>query len=141
MLRKIFTYGLILTLLVSITGLSITWHICNTLNVVDTEECGMEDMTPNKMSGSCCEKDDAKETLSSYMPVCCEIEVVENIISDQFLFVNYETNKNINLSVILINTPVLLDSNPLEHSEYNLHNTSPPYLNNDIYLQNSILLI
>lgn len=141
MLRKIFTYGLILTLLVSITGLSITWHICNTLNVVTTDECGMEDMTPSKMSGGCCENDEAKVTISGYMPVCCEIEVVENKISDQFLFVNCETNKNNSLSVILICTPILLDSNQLEHSEYNLHNTSPPHLDNDIYLQNSILLI
>jgi len=141
MLRKIFTYGLILTLLVSITGLSVTWHICNTLNVVNTEDCGMEDMASNKLSSGCCEKDDAKVTISGYMPVCCEIELVENKVSDQFLFVNNESNKNSNFNVILINTNLLWDSNPLEHSEYNLHNTSPPHLDNHIYLQNSILLI
>jgi len=141
MLRKIFTYGLILTLLVSITGLSVTWHICNTLNVVNTEECGMEDMAPNKMSGSCCEKDDAKVTISGYMPVCCEIEVVENKISDQFLFANNETNKNIHFTIILISTNIVLESNTSQHSELNVHNTSPPHLDNDIYIQNSILLI
>ena len=141
MLRKIFTYGLILTLLVSITGLSITWHFCKTLNVVNTEDCGMEDMATSKMSGGCCENDESTVTISGYMPVCCEIEVVENKISDQFLFVNYETNKNNTLSVILISTTVQLDSNPLEHSEYNLHNTSPPHLDNDLYIQNSIFII
>jgi hypothetical protein len=141
MFRKFYTYGLILILLVSTTGLTITWHLCKTLNIVNTEACGMEDMASNKVSSGCCENDEAEVTISSYIPVCCEIELVENKISDQFLFVNYETNKNNNLNVILISTPVLLDSNPLEHSEYNLHNTSPPHLDNDIYLQNSILII
>jgi hypothetical protein len=141
MLRKIFTYGLILTLLVSITGFSITWHFCNTLNLVNTEECGMEELAPNKMSSGCCDNDDAKETISSYMAVCCEIEVVENKISDQFLFVNNETNKNSPFTVILIGANFVLESNPSQHSELNLHNTSPPHLVNDIYLQNSILLI
>jgi hypothetical protein len=141
MLRKIFTYCLILTLVVSITGLSVTWHICNTLNVVNTEECGMEDMAPNKISDGCCEKDDAKVILSGYMPVCCEIEVVENKISDQFLFVKNETNKNTLFTVILISTNIVLESNPTQHSQLNLHNTSPPHLDNDIYLQNSILII
>jgi hypothetical protein len=141
MLRKIFTYGLMLTLLVSMTGLSITWHICNTLNVVNTEECGMEDMAPNKMSSGCCEKDEAKVTISGYMPVCCEIEVVENKVSDQFLFVNSETNKNTQFTIILISANIGLESNPLQHSKLDLHNTSPPHLDNNIYLQNSILLI
>ena len=141
MLRKIYTYSLILTLLVSTTGLTITWHLCKTLNVVNTEECGMEKIASKKVSSGCCEKDDTKVTISGYMPVCCEIELVENKVSDQFLFVNNETNKNTNFNVILISSTVHLDSNPLEHSEYNLHNTSPPHLDNNIYLQNSILLI
>jgi hypothetical protein len=141
MLRKIYTYGLILILLVSTTGLTITWHLCKTLNVVNTEACGMEDMASNKMSPNCCEKEEAKVTISGYIPVCCEIELVENKVSDQFLFVNNETNKNTNFTVILINTNILWDYNPLEHSEYNLHNTSPPHLDRDLYIQNSILLI
>jgi len=141
MLRKIFTYGLILTLLVSTTGLSVTWHICNTLNVVDTEECGMEDMAPKKMSSGCCDNDDVKETISSYMPVCCEIEVVENKVSDQFLFVKNETNKNAQFDAVLIGTNIVLEPNLVYHSENNLHNSSPPHLDNKIYIQNSILLI
>ena len=141
MLRNLFTYGLILTLLISITGISITWHFCRTLNVVNTEECGMEDMASKKVSSGCCEKDDAKVTISSYMPVCCEIEVVENKVSDQFLFDNYETNKNNNFSVILISFKVGLEFNLLQHSDFALHNTSPPHVVNDIYLQNSVLLI
>ena len=141
MFRKFYTYGLILILLVSTTGLTITWHLCKTLNVVSTEECAMEDMASNNVSPSCCETEDAKETISGYMPACCEIELVENKVSDQFLFVSNETNKNTNFTVILINTNILWDSNPLEHSKYNLHNTSPPHLDRDLYIQNSILLI
>ena len=141
MFRKFYTYGLILILLVSTTGLTITWHLCKTLNVVSTEECGMEDIAQNKMSSGCCEKDEPKVTISGYMPVCCEIELVENKVSDQFLFVSNETNKNTNFTVILINTNIHLDSNPLDHFKHNLHNTSPPHIDNDIYLQNSILLI
>ena len=141
MLRKFYTYGLILILLVSTTGLTFAWHFCNTLNVVNTEECGMEDMTPGKMSFGCCEKGEAEVTISDYLPVCCEIEMVENKVSDQFLFVNIETNKNTNFTVILISTNIHLDSNPLHHFQHNLHNTSPPHLDNDIYIQNSILLI
>jgi len=141
MLRKFYTYGLILILLVSTTGLTINLHLCKTLNVVNTEACGMEDMASNKMSSGCCEKEEAKVTISGYLPVCCEIDMVENKISDQFLFVNNETNKNTSFTVIFINTDILWDSNPLEHSENNLHNTSPPHLDNDIYIQNSILII
>jgi len=141
MLGKLYTYGLILILLVSTTGLTITWHLCKTLNVINTEACGMEDLAPTKMSSGCCEKDEAEVTISGYMPVCCEIEMVENKVSDQFLFVNIETNKNTNFTVILISTNIHLDSNPLHHFQHNLHNTSPPHLDNDIYIQNSILLI
>jgi len=141
MFRKFYTYGLIIILLVSTTGLTFTWHLCKTLNVVNTEACGMENMASNKVSSGCCEKSEAKVTLSGYMPVCCEFEMVENKISDQFLFVNNETNKNINFTVILINTNILLDSNPLNHFKHNLHNTSPPHLDNNIYIQNSSLLI
>ncbi len=141
MLGKLYTYGLILILLVSTTGLTITWHLCKTLNVINTEACGMEDLEPTKMSSVCCEKDEAEVTISGYMPVCCEIEIVENKVSDQFLFVNIETNKNTNFTVILISTNIHLDSNPLDHFQHNLHNTSPPHLDNDIYIQNSVLLI
>jgi len=141
MLGKLYTYGLIIILLVSTTGLTITWHLCKTLNVINTEACGMEDLAPTKMSSDCCEKDDAEVTISGFMPVCCEIEIVENKVSDQFLFVNIETNKNTNFTVILISTNIHLDSNPLHHFQHNLHNTSPPHLDNDIYIQNSILLI
>jgi len=141
MIRKIFTYGLILTLLVSITGISVTWHICKTLNVVNTEECEMEDMASQKMSSGCCEKDNAIETISSYVPVCCELEVVENKVSDQFLFDNYEPIKISKFSVILFTTSIGLESNQLQSSDFELHNTSPPYITNDIYLQNSLLLI
>ena len=141
MLRKFYTYGLILILLVSTTGLTITWHLCKTLNVINTEACGMEDLAPTKMSSGCCEKDEAEVAISGYMPVCCEIEMVENKVSDQFLFVNIETNKNTNFTVILISTNIHLDSNPLDHFQHNLHNTSPPHLDNDIYIQNSVLLI
>ncbi|MCH7771773.1 MAG: hypothetical protein IIA49_12285 [Bacteroidetes bacterium] len=139
--KKLYTYGLILILLVSTTGLTITWHLCKTLNVINTEACGMEDLAPTKMSSGCCEKDKAEVTISGYMPVCCEIEMIENKVSDQFLFVNIETNKNTNFIVILIKTNIHLDSNPLYHFKHNLHNTSPPHIDNDIYLQNSILLI
>ena len=141
MIRKIFTYGLILTLLVSITGISVTWHICKTLNVVNTEECEMEDMTSHKMSSDCCENNDATETISSYIPVCCEIAVVENKVSDQFLFDNYELTKNTKSSVILISTSIGLEYNPIQSTDFELHNTSPPHFDNHIYLQNSILLI
>lgn len=141
MLRKIFTYGLILTLLVSITGISVTWHICKTLNVVNTEKCEMEDMTSHKMPSNCCENDDATETISNYLPVCCEYEVVENKISDQFLFDNYELTKNNHSSVILIGSSDGLTSNPITKSVSEIHNTSPPHLDNHIYLHNSILLI
>ena len=139
--KKLYTYGLILILLVSTTGLTFAWHFCNTLNVVNTEACGMEHMINNKLSSGCCEKDDAEVTISGYMPVCCDIEVVENKVSDQFLFVNIETNKNTYITVILIKTNIHLDSNPLDHFKHNLHNTSPPHIDNDIYLQNSNLLI
>ena len=141
MLGKLYTYGLIIILLVSTTGLTITWHLCKTLNVINTEACGMEDLEPTKMSSGCCEKDEAEVTISGYMPVCCEIEIVENKVSDQFLFVNIKTNKNTNFTVILISTNIHLDSNPLDHFQHNLHNTSPPHLDNDIYIQNSVLLI
>ena len=79
---KLYTYGLILILLVSTTGLTFAWHFCNTLNVVNTEACEMEDMSQNKVSSGCCEKYEAKVTISGYLPVCCDIEVVENKISE-----------------------------------------------------------
>ena len=139
--KKLYTYGLILILLVSTTGLTFAWHFCNTLNVVNTEACEMEDMSQNKVSSGCCEKYEAKVTISGYLPVCCDIEVVENKISDQFLFVKIETNKNTNFTVILISTKIHLDTNPLNHFQHNLHNTSPPHLDRDLYIQNSILLI
>ncbi len=56
MFRKFYTYGLILILVVSTTGLTITWHLCNTLNVVNTEACGMEDMAPTKVSPAAVKK-------------------------------------------------------------------------------------
>ncbi|MCH6575559.1 MAG: hypothetical protein IH795_10225, partial [Bacteroidetes bacterium] len=69
MLRKFYTYGLILILLVSITGLTFTWHFCKTLNVVNAEACGMVNIALTKVSSGCCEKDEAKVTISGYMPV------------------------------------------------------------------------
>ncbi len=141
MKKKIYIYGLIITFFISTTALPLTQRICRMMEMTVAESCEMQEMATNNMMSGCCEKDKAKVTISGYVPVCCEIEVSENKLSDQFIFVNNEKNKNTYFTLILINTNILLDSDPSNHSKHNLHNTSPPHFNNDLYIQNSVLLI
>jgi hypothetical protein len=126
-------------------GLPFSLHLCKMMDEPVAESCGMctmPDMQDDVMTMECSvEENNSNESISGITPVCCETQFVDNKISDQFLSVKTEINKD-NISVVnLLISDFSLYSNSSAKLNLQLQNNSPPIPGNDIYIYNSVLLI
>ena len=140
MIRKIYISALVIILLVSTTGLTYTFHLCKMMSEEEAELCEMEDM--KIMSGCCSEGKEDGQIIKSYQPDCCEFQTVEKRISDEFLSLKIETNKDNALTINSVNAEILNNYLFSCNQVYsNLHNNSPPGRENNLFIINSSFLI
>jgi hypothetical protein len=142
MKKKVYIYILILTFFASTTALPLTQHLCKMMDNSE-EECMMHSQPMKSMMHDCCsDRNISKVVFSDFAQNCCEVQVVDNRITDEYLSVNKDTYKENTFIVILLSADLLFNEiNPLSISSHNIHNTSPPFYRNDLYIHNSILLI
>jgi hypothetical protein len=144
MMKKIYILGLIVSFLFSTTGFSITQHICKMMEEVSSEQCGMctENEIPETLP--CCEDENyAGEIITSgNFSECCNTQVVENKVEDQFLYFKEELKNNLTSSVIELPLSVLINDKQIvkSHSLY-AFDSSPPLHGNHLYIFNSVLII
>lgn len=138
MKRRIFNLILLLIFFVSTTGLPITVYLCN----MDMETV-CETMDKDMMQH--CENDktapDHNYKLDSR---CCEVKTISATINDYFISSNSELK--VKLTAIHLQSLLTTSDYKLNHElNHNLLigfiDSSPPGIHENIYLNNSILLI
>jgi hypothetical protein len=140
MLKNIYISGLVFILLISTTGLTYSFHLCKMMSEEEAELCEMEDM--KIMTGCCSEGKEDGHIIKSYEPDCCEFQTVEKKVSDQFLTIKIETNKENTLTVNIVNAEILNNNLYTGNSDrYAIHNNSPPGRENNLFIINSSFLI
>jgi hypothetical protein len=142
--KKIIILLLAFILLVSTTGLPVSYHLCKMMETKSLSECGVCANYEDEILYSCCLKGtlENKVSIASENMICCQEEFVYNKIDDEF--VNNKTDVNYFSSIeILFQSTVLIPHSfdfSLEESFY--CDSSPPFLiNPELYISNSILLI
>ena len=110
MLKKIYIIGLIISFLFSTTGFSITQHICKMMEEASAEQCNMCADTQIPETMPCCENDNfADEVITSgNFSGCCEIQVVNNKVEDEFSLSG--NSKLITCIVVVTICPSILES-------------------------------
>jgi hypothetical protein len=112
MIKRIYITGLIFSFMFATTGYPVTLHLCNMMEEASSSECSM-----------CIDTQ-----IPERMP-CCE-EFKQEVKNDDS-----------SLIIILSSTTFSINNNVLKsHSPY-AFDSSPPSLENNLYISNSVLLI
>ena len=113
------------------------------LDASENVECSMHNPSSQQMMHhDCSDGNKVQQIIKSSFSPCCEIQTVDNKITDEFLSVEKDVFKENTFTIILLNVGILFNSiNPSSISYFNIHNTSPPSPEADLYIHNSTLLI
>ena len=143
MMRKIYIYALILAFFASTTALPFTQHLCRMMDGAENVECSMHNPSDQQMMHHSCNKaGEVKLIIKNSFSPCCEFQIVDHKIKDEFLSVDKDLFKEFTFALTLLNVDILFNKiSPSSISYYNIHNTSPPSPVEDLYIHNSILLI
>ena len=122
MLRKIYIYSLIATFIFSTTGYTVTEHICK----------AMEKTMTNQM----CTMDD---NMNEMKLMVCWVSFLEY---EFWIFFKPDLKKESSLIIVVISSHSKIEDEKCVflHIPY-AFDSSPPQLNNNIYIFNSVLLI
>ncbi len=138
MIKKFYIVSLILSFLFSTTGYTITMHFCKMMEEASAEQCGTCEIMeqPESMETEC-----EIETVEDHSN-CCDTQVIDNKVEDDFLYFKEEVKNDLTSSVIELPLNILTNDNQFvkSHSLY-AFDSSPPLRGNDIYIYNSVLLI
>lgn len=144
MKKKIIILSLTFFLLVSTTGLPVSYHLCKMMETKSLSDCDVCVNYMEEIFYTCCLKGtlENKVSIAPENLVCCQEEFVYNKIEDEF--VNDKTGiYHFTSFEILFQSKVLISHKfdfSLEGSFY--CDSSPPFLiNPELYISNSILLI
>ncbi len=90
MLQKIYISSLIIAVIFSTTGYTVTEHICKMMvGTLADQECMMHDNMVVQESMTCCENEDLECERNSQLPLsdCCEDQTISNKIEDDFILI------------------------------------------------------
>ncbi|HSD62545.1 MAG TPA: hypothetical protein VLB50_02070 [Ignavibacteriaceae bacterium] len=99
-------------------------------------------MHMDNMQGKCLEDNSAvKINMTKDLPACCQIKIINNNITDNFISSLSDAGTKTSVKIILVSG--ILNFTPEINLSYNIYTSgSPPLISdNHIYLTNSILLI
>jgi hypothetical protein len=135
---------LIVTLLffLSTTGLPISLHYCQMQSSTSFSSCEMCSLKEIELEPSCCEEefDSSVQIKAENSEQCCATQIIDKSISDNFIPLKLEVKQDPSSSVIYL-TNLISKQLILNHQFINSA-ASPPFTqHNDLYLQNSVLLI
>ena len=144
MIKKFYIIGLILSFLFSTTGYTITMHFCKMMEEASTEQCGLCEVMEQPESMQGCESMETEcelETVEDHSN-CCETQVIDKKVEDDFLYFKEEVKNDLTSSVIELPLSILINDKQIvkSHSLY-AFDSSPPLHGNDLYIFNSVLII
>ena len=145
MLQKIYISSLIIALIFSTTGYTITEHFCKMMDrSFADQECTMHDNMETPESMSCCENEDSdcggKAPLTS--SDCCETQSINKKVEDDFISFKQEIKNKFTSIIVSLSLHTLIeDENRVTSHILLAFDSSPPSSTNKIYIFNSVLLI
>ena len=119
-------------------------HFCKMMEEASSVQCGMcENMEqPESMQG--CEAMETEceiETVEDHSN-CCDTQVIDNKVEDEFIYLKVEVKNDLTSSIVELPLSVIFNANQTvkSHSPF-AFDSSPPSLENDLYIYNSVLII
>jgi hypothetical protein len=139
MKKKIFILSLAALLFVSTTSLPVSVHLCRMAKTTKTCTCKM--MKNCKMH---CGLNNSNKTTGIH-PVknnCCSTKTIDTSLKIEYLSQQNNTNDNIQTLVVILTNNPFESILQLRLNKKYYQNVSPPLLtSNNLYLNNSVLLI
>lgn len=141
MLKKVYISLFTLVLFLSTTGVYSSFHNCEMMESSSSEQCSMCRVEEFPEPDECCEMNDVvEEKVKSEQPGCCEIKIVDEKLSDDFLITEKKVSeKDSFVKIILINN-AFEDSNLFSKINISVNAHSPPQ-SIPLFITNSALLI
>lgn len=141
MMKKVYILLLSLVLLLSTTGIYTSFYNCEMMDSSSSEKCSMCQVEELQQPDKCCEmSDDFNETVKSEQPVCCEIKVVDEKLSDNFLVTVKNSSEKESSSKIDLVSETFENSIAFSEITINVNVHSPPQ-SIPLFITNSVLLI
>lgn len=142
-MKKKITIIVTISFLLSIVGAPISLHLCSMQGTVSFSSCVNCSSEKPKSESSCCEEesDFSDQYISSSNNDCCITQLVDSSIKDRFLIKVHDIKSDIKNFVSAVMPPV--ENQTFINKKYSslFDDSSPPSVNNNIYLLNSIFLI
>jgi len=123
------------------TGLPVTLHYCNMMEVASTEVCDMHNVEAEK---PCCasELSDYPVKITSDNSPCCQNELIYNKVDDDFLFSKSNVSLFSSSEILLQQIAIISDAGNFNMTDFFYSDSSPPFLiDPEIHITNSVLLI
>jgi hypothetical protein len=141
MKRKLFILTLLGVFLFSSTGFPVSLHICSMNGMSSASSCKMHKVV--KEDHSCCSKEEetpVKITVNEF-DGCCLFKVVERNLTDQII--TSGNDQSVKSGVNLFVTGIISSyQSPAFSNAFGFNSSSsPPFSNNHLYLNISVLLI
>jgi hypothetical protein len=143
--KKIKIFSLVSIILVSTTGLPVTYHLCNMMNLKSLDDCEVCKSESEESNDSCCDAMDTNAGLpaiSKDNTSCCHTEFVFNKVEDEFLIDKIDFNFISSTQIISQAVTLIPTSSCISNSLTFQCDSSPPFLiNPDLHISNSVFLI
>lgn len=126
----------------STVGLPISLHLCNITETASLSMCEVCAADKIEKTMPCCENEEdfPVQLTSDNSNQCCDTKIIDKSISDNFISVKLESKQEQSSTVVYLTD--LISKQLRLNDQFINSGTSPPSAqHNDLYLQNSILLI
>lgn len=133
---------LIFTFFLSTVGIPISLHFCEMQRTSSFSTCKVCAAVKMEKVNSCCEEesDYPVQLKSDNSNQCCETKIIDKSISDNFMPMNVELKQDQSSTVVYL-TDLISKLLSLNYQFINSVASPPSAQRNDLYLQNSVLLI
>jgi maltodextrin utilization protein YvdJ len=133
---------LIFIFFLSTVGIPISLHFCEMQKTSAISMCEVCTGDTKEKVNSCCEEEvgNSVQLKSNNSKQCCDTKIIDKSISDNFISVKLELKQEQSSAVVYI-TDLISKQLRLSHQLIDETSSPPETKHNDLYLQNSILLI
>lgn len=141
-MRKKLVIIVTIAFFLSTVGLPISLHFCEMQKTSSLSMCEVCALDKIEKVDSCCEEeyDFSVQLKSNNSDQCCNTKIIDKSISDNFIPLKVELKQEHSSTIVYI-TDLISKQLRLNHQFINETASPPSAQHNDLYLQNSVLLI